>query len=214
MCNINHNPICFILDVNISTAILAGGKSVRFGSDKTLVDLAGKSIIQYAIDEFKDITNLYIIAKDLKKYCHLGIPIIIDKYEHQSPLAGIITALENISDEIVFILSADMPLIKKSILTVLLDNINENDDIVLPCIEGKIYALTGIYRKHVKSTLEYYYNKKIYKIIDAFRDLHVKLLDEKYFIEANINLYSFININSWNEYKNAERILQENNKTI
>jgi len=52
--------------VNISTAILAGGKSVRFGSDKTLVDLAGKSIIQYAIDEFKDITNLYIFAKDSK----------------------------------------------------------------------------------------------------------------------------------------------------
>jgi molybdopterin-guanine dinucleotide biosynthesis protein A len=200
--------------MNISTAILAGGNSVRFGTDKTLIELSGKSIIQYSIDEFKDITNLYIIAKDDRKFKHLDVPIIIDKYKHQSPLVGIITALENINDEIVFILSADMPLIKKSILSILLDNIEESDDIVLPYIEGKIYALTGIYRKHVKSTLEYFYNRKIYKIIDAFRALHVKMIDEKYFIESNIELYSFVNINSWDQYKNAERTIQENNKTI
>lgn len=197
-----------------SIAILAGGNSVRFGSDKTLIKLNGKSIIQYIIDEFVDSKNIYIIAKDYEKFKHLSIPVVIDKYKEQSPLAGIITALENIPDELLFIVSADMPFVKKSILMILLDNLDKNTDIILPIINGKIYTLTGVYRRNVKDSLEYYYNKGVYKILDAFKDLRVKKLDEKFFIDSNISLYSFININNWTEYKNAERILKKNNKKI
>jgi molybdopterin-guanine dinucleotide biosynthesis protein A len=198
----------------VSIAVLAGGNSVRFGSDKTLINLNGKSIIQYIIDEFVVSNNIYIIAKDSAKFKHLNIPIIIDKYKEQSPLAGIITALENIPDELLFIISADMPFVKQSILMVLLNNLDKKTDVILPIINGKIYTLTGVYRRSTKDSLESYYNKGVYKILDAFKDVRVKKLDEKFFIDSNINLYSFININNWTEYKNAERILKKNNQKI
>lgn len=200
--------------MNISVAILAGGNSVRFGSDKTLIKLHGKMIIKYIIDEFIEIANLYIIAKDDEKYKHFNVPIITDKYAEQSPLVGIITALEEILSEYVFIVSADMPFIKKNILYTLIDNIDKNTDIVLPNINGKIYTLTGLYRRHVKKTLEYYYKMGVFKILDAFNGLKIKLLDEKYFIDSDNEHYSFININSWKDYKNAEKIFKKINKRI
>ena len=196
----------------VSIAVLAGGNSIRFGSDKTLIKLNGKEVIQYIVDEFIEISNLYIIAKNYEKYKYLNVPIIIDKYAEQSPLVGIITALEKIVSEYVFIVSADMPFIKKNILYTLINNIDKDTDIILPAINDKIYTLTGLYRRQVKTTLEYHYKMGVFKILDTFSGLKVRILDDKYFIDSNNKQNSFININSWTEYKNAERIIKKINK--
>jgi molybdopterin-guanine dinucleotide biosynthesis protein A len=207
-----NNKILYISVMNVSIAVLAGGNSVRFGSDKTLIKLNGKAIIQYIVDEFIEIANLYIIAKQYEKYSYLNVPIIIDKYSEQSPLVGIITALENIESEYLFIVSADMPFIKKCILYTLINNIDKDTDIILPSINDKIYTLTGVYRRQVKSILERHYKMGNYKILDTFKNIKVKMLDNKYFVDSKYNEYSFININNWTDYKNAERILKKINK--
>jgi molybdopterin-guanine dinucleotide biosynthesis protein A len=197
-----------------SIAILAGGNSSRFGCDKALTKLAGKEIIKYIIDEFINSANIYIIAKKNNKYRQLNIPIVIDTYSEQLPLIGIITALEKINSEFIFVIPADMPFIRKDMLEVLVDNIDNESEVILPRINGKMYPLTALYKRSVKETLEYYYKNGLYKLIDILSFLNVKILDESYFNNLPFSSFDFININTKSDYEYATQIIKEINKKI
>ena len=65
---------------NILGAVLAGGKSQRFGEDKSQVKLNGKLLINYIlseiIDEFKEI--LVVTNNQIKFKNYENISLIID----------------------------------------------------------------------------------------------------------------------------------------
>jgi len=76
--------------------VLAGGKSQRFGEDKTQVKLNNKILIDYIlseiIDQFKEIL---IISNNQIKFKHsIKISITKDIIEGLGPLGGILTAMK------------------------------------------------------------------------------------------------------------------------
>ena len=80
--------------------VLAGGKSQRFGQDKSQVKLNGKILIDYIlseiIDEFKEtliVTNQSISFMSSKK-----ITVIEDYKKGLGPLGGILSAMKRIKD--------------------------------------------------------------------------------------------------------------------
>ena len=80
--------------------VLAGGKSQRFGQDKSQVKLNGKILIDYIlseiIDEFKEtliVTNQSISFMSSKK-----ITVIEDYKKGLGPLGGILSAMKWIKD--------------------------------------------------------------------------------------------------------------------
>ena len=80
--------------------VLAGGKSQRFGQDKSQVKLNGKILIDYIlseiIDEFKEIlivTNQSISFMSSKK-----ITVIEDFKKGLGPLGGVLSAMKWIKD--------------------------------------------------------------------------------------------------------------------
>ena len=81
--------------------VLAGGKSKRFGEDKSQVKLHGKILIDYILSEIMDqfneilvVTNNSIRFKDSSK-----ILIAKDFKEGLGPLGGILTAMKWIKDQ-------------------------------------------------------------------------------------------------------------------
>ena len=81
--------------------VLAGGKSKRFGEDKSQVKLHGKILIDYILSEIMDqfneilvVTNNPIRFKDSSK-----ILITKDFKEGLGPLGGILTAMKWIKDQ-------------------------------------------------------------------------------------------------------------------
>ena len=81
--------------------VLAGGKSKRFGKDKSQVKLHGKILIDYILSEIMDqfneilvVTNNPIRFKDSSK-----ILITKDFKEGLGPLGGILTAMKWIKDQ-------------------------------------------------------------------------------------------------------------------
>ena len=80
----------------ILSVVLAGGKSKRFGEDKSQVKLEGKILIDYIlseiIDEFNEtliVTNKAINFMESKK-----ITIIKDFKEGLGPLGGVLSAMK------------------------------------------------------------------------------------------------------------------------
>ena len=73
---------------NILGTVLAGGKSERFGEDKSQVKLEGKLLIDYIlseiIDEFKEIL---VVSNNQIKFKHSDkISVIEDLKKDQGPL--------------------------------------------------------------------------------------------------------------------------------
>ena len=81
---------------NILGVVLAGGKSQRFGQDKSQVKLQNKLLIDYIleeiVDEFKEI--LIIANKQIKFMQSQNISVIKDFKSGVGPLGGVLTAMK------------------------------------------------------------------------------------------------------------------------
>ena len=81
---------------NILGVVLAGGKSQRFGQDKSQVKLQNKLLIDYIleeiVDEFKEI--LIIANEQIKFMQSQNISVIKDFKSGVGPLGGVLTAMK------------------------------------------------------------------------------------------------------------------------
>lgn len=101
--------------------VLAGGRSSRMGTDKALVELAGKPLIQHSLDALREAGLATAIAgtrSDLARFA----PVVEDLSLGLGPLAGVCAALRSSTARWAVFLSVDLPLIPASLIRVLLDH--------------------------------------------------------------------------------------------
>ena len=81
---------------NVLGVVLAGGKSQRFGEDKSQVKLADKLLIDYILSEINDeFKELLIISNNLIKFQKSDkILLIKDFKKNLGPLGGVFTAMK------------------------------------------------------------------------------------------------------------------------
>lgn len=78
--------------------ILAGGRSSRFGSDKARAIINDQPLICHVASLLKHIaTELTVVADCADKYADLGLRTIADRRPGLGPLAGLDTALHDLS---------------------------------------------------------------------------------------------------------------------
>lgn len=198
--------------MEISCAILAGGQSRRFKKDKTVATLNGITFTEILTKKLLSISDdVMIISKNPEKFNfnYRYVTFLKDFTENQSPLVGIITALQNAKYESVFIVSADTPFLKTELVKYLSSFI-KNYDIVLTKIDEKINTLCGFYNKKILFELIKSYENGEYKIIDAFKNFNIKFIDDKKEIgKHDEHFLSFININTLEDYENAKKIAKK-----
>ena len=132
---------------NILGTVLAGGKSQRFGEDKSQVKLGDKLLIDYIlseiIDEFNEVlvvSNNQINFKESKK-----ISLIEDFKKDLGPLGGVLTAMKWVKDnnkdyQWISTFPVDTPFFKNQILKDFLNKINID--------EGKLFFIKSNNTRH------------------------------------------------------------------
>ena len=132
---------------NILGTVLAGGKSQRFGEDKSQVKLGDKLLIDYIlseiIDEFNEVlvvSNNLINFKESEK-----ISLIKDFKKDLGPLGGVLTAMKWVKDnnkdyQWISTFPADTPFFKNQILKDFLNKINID--------EGKLFFIKSNNTRH------------------------------------------------------------------
>jgi molybdopterin-guanine dinucleotide biosynthesis protein A len=120
--------------------ILAGGQSRRFGEDKTLFPLKGKPCIQWVVEQAQRVCNrVFIVAKEPQKYSFLkGIELLKDILHGQFALAGLYTALSHTNQDKVVVLSADMPLIKGELISIVWERSKDKT------VKNALYSVEGV----------------------------------------------------------------------
>ncbi len=90
-----------MIENNIIGIILAGGKSSRFGEDKSNIRLGNKTLLDHTIDKIEKEFNEVLIISNNKNYNFKNkkIYIVKDCVEGQlGPLAGILTAMKWVNE--------------------------------------------------------------------------------------------------------------------
>lgn len=99
--------------------VLAGGRSSRMGSDKALVELAGRPLIVYALDVLRALGVSATIAGARSELSAFA-PVVPDAEPDRGPLSGVCAALEHCSADFAVLLSVDMPLLPASLIAYLM----------------------------------------------------------------------------------------------
>jgi len=187
--------------IEITGIILAGGKSSRMGTDKSLLVWKDKTLIEHAIDTLKPLCSKVIISSNKQVYNFTGCEIWPDELPQQAPMIGIYSCLKRSETSINIILSCDMPFLGADLLQHLVGSYG-NQPILVPIHDdGLIEPLCGVYRKTIIPHLEKYIqnnNLSLNKFIQEYARQFLKIGKELPFYRSNM----FANINTPADLKN------------
>ena len=189
-----------------SFALLSGGSSRRFVSDKTKALLYGKPLFLYGLECGLEVSDDVLhISKNKDKYKPFinNVKYLEDELDVICPMSGLITAARHAKYEYIFILSADSPLITGNFFKYLYNNIKSYDG-VMPVINSKSYPLTAVYKKSILLSMEEDYKKENFKLIKSLERHNIIYLQEDEIIKAGFKKDIFININYQDDLKSLE----------
>ena len=145
---------------DVSTVILAGGRSRRFhGRDKARVTLAGRSLIQHAVDAWQGrVAEVLISGRDGADYSDLGLPVVFDTFSSsEGPLAGIARALEHTAFPWLMTVPCDAPGLDAAICLPLLRALRHTGVDVAIAHDGfRVQPLIALYRRETSVSLRRY----------------------------------------------------------
>jgi len=107
---------------DVTGAILAGGQSTRFGSDKALAPMltTGISFLERACQTLAAVAARVIVVGRQEIPQYAGIEAIPDRSPGQGPVGGVLTALDVTSTPLLVVISCDQPLLEPADLRKLL----------------------------------------------------------------------------------------------
>jgi molybdenum cofactor guanylyltransferase len=106
------------MNKEITAIILAGGKSSRMGSDKSLLKLGNRTLIEHVVDSIRPyVSAVIVVTNDEEKYSFLNnVTFVPDIIKNQGPFIGLISGIKSIDTKWCFVTSCDMPLIDGNII--------------------------------------------------------------------------------------------------
>jgi len=188
----------------ITGIVLAGGRSSRMGSDKSLMVLNGKTLVEYAIDTLKPLCNKVVISSNNFIYDFTGCEVWPDEFTERAPMIGIYSCLKRSETEINIILSCDMPLMSTKMLEHLLEN-SANHEITVP-VHGNhfIEPLCGIYKKSSGEILKEFIEKGNFRLNECIQAGSHRLVQT----DSNLSFYTpglFVNMNSLEDFRSISQ---------
>ena len=179
--------------MNLSTGILAGGKSTRMGQNKALMTINEKRFIDRIADELGSFSEVLISAAQKGDYEDTGLTVVYDEHKEIGPMEGIYQILRAAKEDYVFICAADMPFVTKELVSYMVEFISSDYDCYVMMDEQHIHPLCAIYSKKILDVIEKQIAQgssyRLMNILNQVRTKYIKLeftcFDKK--VVKNIN---------------------------
>lgn len=134
---------------DITGAILAGGKSQRFGSNKAFARFQGVTLLDRVLGVmgaiFKD---LLLVTNTLEEYSSLPVLVLEDEVPDKGPLGGIVTALKHSPADKIFVVACDMPLLDPQVIRELIAK-GDGFSAAIPVHDGICEYLMALYSRRL-----------------------------------------------------------------
>ena len=127
----------------LTGVVLAGGRSSRMGSDKALLRVGGRRLIDLAVDALTPLCGEVLVAAGPRVVADLTVRQIHDAGD-RGPLAGIVAALGEVSTDLAVVVAVDMPAVDVTLLADLARRWN-GEPAVMPSAGGRLQPLHAVY---------------------------------------------------------------------
>ncbi|WP_337872504.1 molybdenum cofactor guanylyltransferase [Ignavibacterium sp.] len=192
---------------DITGVILAGGKSSRMGTDKSFLKLGDQTIIERIAELMKSIfSKLIIITNTPEEYKFLNLPLYEDIYKWKGPLAGIHSALTHSTTEKIFVLSCDVPLMRREMIQYLVEYKSEKQ-IIFCEAAGYHQPLVGVYSIEIYSEVEKFLTQN--EMSDKSIHQFLKNVDAEIIHPEKLPFYKdelFFNVNKPEDYNQIQKL--------
>ena len=197
---------------NILAVVLAGGKSKRFGKDKSQVKLGDKILIDYILSEIIDIYNdILIVANEPIKFLESDkISLTSDYKKDLGPLGGVYSAMKWVRDnrkdyKWISTFPIDTPFFKKEHLIKFYKEINlEKSNLFFMKSKNTRHNIFGLWSLELYKKLELALNNGDRKVELWANEIGVKTID----FQFKNNNDPFFNINTEHELEVAKKFLK------
>jgi molybdopterin-guanine dinucleotide biosynthesis protein A len=133
---------------DVCGVILAGGKSLRMGREKALLEIHGLPMVARLAELLASLTDEILISSDNRASLEsFGHPVIADLFPGQGPLAGLHAAIKHTHRPLVLLLACDLPRLHAGLLRSLIKASLGFDAVVPRTTDGCIHPLCAIYRR-------------------------------------------------------------------
>ncbi len=157
-------------------AVLAGGRSTRFGSAKADLEIAGSTFLGHIVDVLTGTFDMvYVCGGDMPVS---GATLLHDPEPNAGPLGGILSALRVAGDGPVFITAVDMPLLDLPVVRRLSEPPVGSGHARIARVDGRPQPLCGMYRGDLADLAVAHVHSPDRSVMGFVRDVpHLELVD-------------------------------------
>lgn len=180
----------------LTGAILAGGRSSRFGMNKALQIFNGTRLVDRAVSSLRTLCNpILLVANDLSVYYDVRATLVQDIVTQQGPLGAIYTALLFSPHEWVFVRATDMPYLVPELAAMMIESRSEFD-VVVPLCKNMYEPLLALYHRRCLPVVAAALEGSERQVVSFYRKVKVKALEEHQWRTVDGEGRSFWNINT------------------
>lgn len=197
--------------------VLAGGASSRFGTDKALAELQGKSMLARTAELISSVCSDVAVVAAENKAQGAKLGAVPDRWPLQGPLGGILTALLDAkhklgNDTWNLIVSCDMPFLTSDWLRFLAERaLASGAEAVVPKSTQGWEPLCACWKTSAVEIVLPNFEAGTRKITEALNALRVEVLDEKDWKRFDSDGRLFWNMNTMADYEEVRRMLASEN---
>lgn len=176
--------------------ILAGGKSRRLGTDKTIVKLGASRLVDITLETLSSVVDSVVIVTNSPQLFE-GLParVTTDIQPGIGPLGGILSGLLLVKQEHALVVACDMPFLNVGLLRYMARQV-ESYDIVMPRVGSNLEPLHAIYSRRCIEPMRRLLASNDLKIIDIVNEVRVRYIEESEIDLFDPSRLTFFNINT------------------
>jgi len=193
----------------MTSIILAGGRSTRFGCSKAFETVGSKFLIQLVIDRLTRLSKEILIVTALSgDFAYSPSPMtktVVDIYPGKGALGGIYSGLVASAGSRAIVVACDMPFLSGALLGYMAQ-FAPAFDVVVPRIKEMIEPLCAIYSKNCLVPIQSLLERNELGIRELFKTVRVRYVEEDDIDQFDPEHLSFFNVNTKADLDKARRL--------
>jgi molybdopterin-guanine dinucleotide biosynthesis protein A len=120
------------------------------GRDKALLEVDGRPLAVIAADALRGggAGDVVAVGGDLAALEAWGLSTVADRWPGEGPLGGLLTAFGAVDEDVVVVLSCDLPFVTAEAVEAVAGALEDGgDDVAMPVVEGRRQPLVAAWRR-------------------------------------------------------------------
>lgn len=187
--------------IQATGAILAGGKSMRMGTDKALLRIDQQTLLERSVEKMQSIfSEVIVVGCDPSKHPIQGIRILSDDAPGYGPLGGIQTVLRHAIFDTVLVAACDLPFWDAKLARHLIEACSQHDGAV-PIVNGFYEPLLAAYRRTCLTAIQDRLDCGEFKVTGFFQDVRIRGITASELETVCDPQWAFCNLNTMADFE-------------